>query len=129
MEAVVQHPDWKSLLDSLNLPSEWIADGVEPPSRDCLEASRRLLERLFDNYNGLTPYKIAPSKEGGVFVAYRHSVSGNVIRIEVDGEFDMVATVSDGQRILHAGFCGDAASEQALIRALETPRRKLWRFW
>ena len=88
---------------------------TEQPSPDCLEWSLQVLCRLFDNY-GLIPYKIVPSKEGGVFAAYKNPLNANILRVEVDNEFDVVAVVSDGQSVLESGLLEDDDLEQSLIR-------------
>jgi len=104
----------KSQLNHLSLPRAWVLDGTEEPSPDCLTWSLQVLCRLFDNY-GLIPYKIVPSKEGGVFAAYKHPTNQNILRIEVDNELDVVAVVSDGQSVLESGLLEDDDSERSLI--------------
>ena len=113
LQLVQRH--FKSQLNNLSLPRAWELDGVEQPSPDCLEWSLQVLCRLFDNY-GLIPYKIVPSKEGGVFAAYKNPLNANILRVEVDNEFDVVAVVSDGQSVLESGLLEDDDLEQSLIR-------------
>ncbi len=73
-----------------------------------------MLCRLFDNY-GLIPYKIVPSKEGGVFAAFKNPLNENILRVEVDNELDVAAVVSDGHSILESALIEDDDSERSLI--------------
>lgn len=108
----------KSQLENLSLPRAWIQDGTEEPSPDCLKWSLQVLCRLFDNY-GLIPYKIVPSKEGGVFAAFKNPLNANILRVEVDNELDVVAVVSDGQCILESGLLEDDDLERSLIECFD----------
>ena len=110
---------FKSQLDNLSLPPAWTREGTPLPLSDCLEWSLQVLCRLFDNY-GLIPYKIMPTKEGGVFAAYKNPLNGNVLRVEVDNELDVVAVVSDGQSILESCLLEDDDMERSLINTFDS---------
>jgi hypothetical protein len=104
----------ESLVDNLVIPHSWRIEGFDAPTASCLIFSKSILRRLFDNY-GFLPYKIAASKEGGVFAAYRTPSGKITLRVEVDNELDVVAVVSDGHQILDSGFLEADDIERSII--------------
>ena len=102
------------LLNSLQVPTSWLQDGVSPPTTECLEESLKIMKRLFAA-DGMIPYKIAASREGGVFAAYRQFKNGKILRLDVDNDLDAVAVVSDGTTVLGSAFIGHAGEESRLL--------------
>jgi hypothetical protein len=105
-----------SVLNTLKMPRSWMNDRVEKPTKYCVEYSLTVLSRLSEKYQ-LIPYKVAYSKEGAIFAAYRNTNNVNTLRIEIDNDLDAVAVVSDGGRILDSGLLEDDDLEESIIDA------------
>lgn len=106
-----------AMLKNARMPASWMEEGIENPTSDCRYFTLNLLSRLSTEF-GIIPYKVAFSKEGGLFAAYR-SDNGNVLRIEVDNELDAVAVVSDGIEILDSGLLEADDLERGILNAFK----------
>jgi hypothetical protein len=119
----------EGLIAHLSMPKSWIDEQIGGPTEDCKRYSFEVLRRLFGTY-GVIPYKIAFSKDGGVFAAYKNPHNNRILRIEIDDDLDVVAVVSDGQAIVESGLLeGDdlersllASFDPQLARAFSLPR-------
>lgn len=106
----------QSMLENAKMPNSWVEEGIEEPTDDCKYYTLTLLSRLNVEF-GLIPYKVAVSKEGGMFAAYRRVDNGNIMRVEIDNELDAVAVVSDGSRILDSGILESDDLEKGIVDA------------
>lgn len=87
----------------------WKQDGVAEPSADCRQASVELAAQLFSGH-GLIPHKIIASRQEGIYLEYKSPQTGRLLGIEVDNELDVVAVVSDAERVHASGvFEGEEA--------------------
>jgi hypothetical protein len=105
-------------LANMSIPSSWEAEGISKPSTQCLERVREFLYHLGDTF-GILPYKVAYTKDQAVYAAYRNSTNHNVLRIEIDEDLDIIANVSDGERILASASLDTDSEEMRLISAFD----------
>ena len=112
-ETFEQHFD--ALLDSLKMPRSWREDNVDKPTSDCLRWSKEILGLLATKY-GIIPYKVAYSKEGGVFAAYQNVNNDMILNLEIDNDLDVVAVLSDGIRVTNSEIL-ETENERDIINA------------
>ena len=106
----------RTLTETAKLPVSWSREGIEAPSQECRDYASQVLGRIAERY-GVIPYKVALSKEVGVFAAYRREDSSNVLRIEVDNELDAVAVLSVAQSVTDSGILEEDDIEESIINA------------
>ena len=101
----------KSRISDARVPAHWRQEGTEEPTEDCRERSFRQADQLFQS-RGLLPAKVVATRSGGVYLEYKSPIGERVLGIEVDNELDVVAAVSDTEKVLaSAVFEGDEAEE------------------
>lgn len=84
-------------IDRVRLPPRWSEEGVVPPTIDCKQRASEFCDALYRR-SYLVPDYVAPSKEEGVFLVYRHSVSTRCLSVEIDNELDIVCQVYDANQ-------------------------------
>lgn len=91
-------PFYKHIVDlifkGLSFPNDWIEEGISPPNIDAKTITKKICLNLHDSY-GLIPIKIAPSKEEGVFVYYKHFNNDRTLLVEVYNNLEVAALVND----------------------------------
>ncbi len=80
----------------------------------CVALAARLLARLDATY-GLVPSKLAITVEGAIYVAFEDRGVSNRLRIEIDNDLDVVATLSREREIVDSGVF--PSDEQRLVSA------------
>lgn len=103
---------------NMTLPPSWAAEGIVKPREQCVERAREYLYHLGDAF-GILPYKVMCSKEQAVYAAFHNSANRNILRIEIDEDLDIVANVSDGQRILASASLDSEPEERRLISVFD----------
>lgn len=106
-----------TLVDSIEDAGNATSSLEVAPTQDACRFARQFLQGLFSSY-GIIPYKVTHSKEGGIYAAYRSPRdSGVLLRVEIDNELDVVATVSRNKEIVASGFF--ESDEAGIIRAFD----------
>jgi prevent-host-death family protein len=105
------HDYLKSRLSDARVPARWSQEGISDPTKDCRELSFRQADQLFQNRR-LLPAKVVATRREGIYLEYKSPIGGRVLGIEVDNDLDVVAAVSDAEKVLaSAAFEGDEAEE------------------
>lgn len=85
----------------------------ESPTDACFEESRIILEKMYASH-GRLPSKVVPTKDGAVYLSYRNTRNDATLRIEVDNDLDIVATITTKNGMIESGVFEDDFADQAI---------------
>jgi hypothetical protein len=84
------------ILNTLRLPEYWVEEGVAEPNMACKLKASEICKHIFEVYEKI-PDRIAPSKEGGVFVAFDSPDGDKTLFIEVYNDLEAVYLLNDNK--------------------------------
>lgn len=87
--------------------------GGESPTDSCFEESRNLLETMYARFRRL-PSKVVTTKSGSVYLCYRNTRNDVTLRVEVDNDLDIVATINTKNGLIESGVFEDDFADQAI---------------
>ena len=90
-----------------------VGRGDESPTDACFHESRILLEKMYACY-GLLPSKVVATKSGSVYLSYRNTRNDVTLRIEVDNDLDIIATINTRDGLIESGVFEDEFADQAI---------------
>jgi hypothetical protein len=85
------------IFSRLAFPGHWAEEGVSQPNMACREKAFQICKQIFNVYERL-PSRIAPTKEGGIFIAFDSLTGGRTLLIEVYNDLGAVYLVNDNVR-------------------------------
>lgn len=99
-------------IDSLQIPSKWHIEGINPPTIECKNLAKTTVEHLHSDFI-MSPERISPTIEEGVFVKYVNYKNYRELSIEIYNDLDMVAlvTTQDGNIIVSEEIVGGDFSD------------------
>lgn len=86
-------------VDSINLPSKWVVEGIHPPTSECRVLAKSAILRLLKDYQ-LFPSRISATIEEGVFVNYINHINKLNLSIEVYNDLDVAAIITRDKEII-----------------------------
>lgn len=84
----------------VRLPVKLIAQGIQPPTRECRSLAYKVWEHLYKNYDRL-PIRVAASADGGVSLVYENE-NGKTLTVEVYNDLEIAALVNQRTDILYS---------------------------
>lgn len=90
------YEDIKNKIYHLSFPNRWEKDGIAKPNIHSKEETVKVCRHLFDEYE-LIPFRIVPTKEGGLTVLYEDFSNNRSLIIEIYNDLDIAALVNDNK--------------------------------
>lgn len=84
------------ILNSIRLPTHWVEEGVPEPNMACKLKASEICKQIFEVYEKM-PDRIAPTKEGGVFIAFDSPSGNKTLFIEVYNDLEAVYLINDNE--------------------------------
>jgi len=94
-------------VDSINLPSKWSVEGIDPPSFACRKLAKAIVIQLLKDYQ-LYPSRISATIEEGVFINYINHVNKLNLTIEAYNDLEVAAIITRDKEII---FSTDISNE------------------
>jgi hypothetical protein len=85
------------ILNSIRLPTHWVEEGVPEPNMACKLKASEICKQIFEVYEKM-PDRIAPTKEGGVFIAFDSPSGNKTLFIEVYNDLEAGFLLNDNER-------------------------------
>ncbi len=99
-------------VDDATLGDYLTNQGFENPGIDCCAQAKDVLRWIY-NTRGLLPAKVAVTKGGTLYVAFRNPKQDSTLRLEIDEDGDVVFSIESGD-FLEAGVFEDEMATWAL---------------
>ena len=101
----------RSRIADAALPAPWKDEGVDDPTIECRDYGLSIARGLYAN-SKLIPHRVAASKQGGIFLAYKRSDGKRTLGVEIDNDLDAVGVVSNDTDVLASGaFEGEGTTK------------------
>jgi hypothetical protein len=84
------------ILNSIRLPTHWVEEGVPEPNMACKLKASEICKQIFEVYEKM-PDRIAPTKEGGVFIAFDSPSGNKTLFIEVYNDLEAGYLINDNE--------------------------------
>ena len=86
----------QKIFDKLYFPHNWVEEGIAQPNQPAKMKAAAICKLLFDNCN-MTPDRIAPTKEEGIFIAFDNPLEtgDRTLFIEVYNNLETAALIND----------------------------------
>lgn len=91
-----------SLVQDAVLPAAWKSEGVDSPSKECYTTAHEFLKSMYRKY-GMLPSKVVATKSTTIYIRYYNAATLKALRVEIDDDLDVIASLSDGSKFPEAG--------------------------
>ncbi len=78
-------------------PAHWAEEDIAEPNMACKLKANEICKHIFEIYEKM-PDRIAPTKEGGVFIAYDSPSGNKTLFIEVYNDLEVGFLLNDNER-------------------------------